>query len=277
MAKLEEILRVLKLYALKLVLKDVRVFAVFGSAARGVDFIPCRSDIDVLLVLDNRHDKHRLLSGIENLLLDVKVSAAAYTPKELEHLAEAGHPLLLHLYKASIVLLDDDTLANVLAKLPKRIPLATIEIEKKATAAALALGLESLAYGEPEKTLDHVHHALRHLARASLRVGQPATLFPVYDVEVETVLEQLDSTLPTLLQDTIEARRRCKTSISEARKLLEKAWNSIIRHLDLEVPSLEKVVETCGKGNILKLETPILIEPKDDKIEIMCGTRRVKP
>ncbi len=270
---LEVILESLRDLAKILVSRGARAVAVFGSAARGVDFIPCRSDVDVFVIA---LDEQRLPRRVEVPELGYRVSIALYTMKRLRNLLEAVHPVLLHLYRASIVYFDDGTLSSILDEIPRRIVRRTIEIEELSTAVALVLGLEKLALDIPEEALDHVHHALRHLARALIGIGKPITMFPAYDIEVETVLEQRDSSLAKLFRDVRSARAMCRADRDTAKKLLEKTWSAVSQHLNLEIPSLDSVVELCGHGETAEIEVPLFVHREGNTIVITCGSKEVK-
>lgn len=252
----------------------IRAFAVFGSAARGVDFIPCRSDVDVLVVAPSGAG---LLRRLEIPELGPRISIALYTPEELEKLLSSGHPLLLHLYKASIVYLDDGVLSSLLSRVPSSIPQGTVRVEELSTAAALALGLEKLVLGMPEEAVDHLHHALRHLARALVGEGSPTTLFPAYDVEVEMVLGKRSSALAALLREVRGARARCRVGEDEAANLLARTWDAAAQNLGVEIPRLNRVVELCGGGRIRDVEVPLFVHREGRGIAVRCGSTVVKP
>ena len=160
MCGLDDILESLRSLSRELVSRGARAVAVFGSAARGVDFIPCRSDVDVLAVVSEKRDH---LEPVESRELGYKVSLALYTARELESLVERVHPVLLHIYKASIVFFDDGTLSSALARLPSNVPRSTIEIEETSTVVALALG---------------AREACLQLSRESTRPRPPRTAPP---------------------------------------------------------------------------------------------------
>ena len=274
MLDLETILRSLRDLAREFVSRGAKVFAVFGSVARGIDFIPHRSDVDIFVVVP---DEKGFPSRIEIPELRLEISIALYTPRTLEKIVEVVHPILLHLYRASIVYFDDGTLSSILARVPRYIPRSTIEIEKLSTAASLVLGLEKLVLKDFESALDHIHHALRHLARSMIGEGKPVTLFPVYDIEVETVLESRDPRLVKLFNEVKRARAECIASRDTVEKLLLETWNAVSRYLEAKIPSIDKVVEMCGNGRIPDVEIPLFIHREGDEIEIRCGSTIVKP
>ncbi len=274
MLGLEAILESLRGLAREFVSRGAKVFAVFGSAARGIDFIPCRSDVDVFAVVP---DEARFRSRIELPELGLRVSIALYSPRNLEKIVEIVHPILLHLYRASIVFFDDGTLSSILSQIPRHVPRSTIEIEELSTAAALALGLEKLVLEDFEGVLDHLHHALRHLARSMIGVGKPITMFPVYDVEVEMVLEQRDSALVKLFSEVKRVRMECRAGRDIVEKLLIETWDAASRYLEVEMPSLDKVIEICGHGKITEVKIPLFVHREGKRIAIECRSTLVEP
>ncbi len=254
--------------------RGAKAVAVFGSAARGVDFIPCRSDIDVFAVVP---EVNRFRSRIEVPELCLKISVALFTPQTLEKALEVVHPVLLHLYKTRVVFFDDGTLAATLSRIPPRIARSTVEIERLSTAAALALGLENLVIEELEAVLSHLHHALRHLARTLVGEGSPVTMFPVYDIEVETLFEQRDHGLAKLFRDVRRTRMMRIALVDDVKKLLIEVWNAVSQHLDIEIPRLDRVIEVCGNGRIPSIEIPLYVRREGVHLVFVCGSKTVEP
>ncbi len=272
---LYELLVSLKGITEDLVLRGAKAVALFGSIARGVDFIPCRSDIDVLVVsdIDDYQEYSIPFNGYE-----VKISIAYYSPNILYEMARKLHPLILHIYKASIVYYDDGVLASILHEIPRNITEYTVNVEKHSTVVALTLAIESLSLECNEKALDHIHHALRHLARTLIGKDKPVTVFPVYDSEALIVLEEVDRELGQVFKETRLERAKCKTSSRVVEKLLNKAWNLASRYLELNMPSLKKIIEECSSnGSIRTIKVPLITTRKDaNTITITCGNTVVE-
>ncbi len=269
-----ELLTVLKGVVGNIVSKGARALVLFGSIARGVDFIPCRSDVDILVVMDREdyHEDYISFKGYE-----VKLSISYYSPRTLYEMARKLHPLLLHIYKASIVYHDDGVLASILHSMPRNITGYTVNVEKHSTMVALALALEKLYLGYSEEALDHIHHALRHLARALVGEGKPITVFPAYDLEVLIVLENKDRELKQLFNTVRTERMKCRTTSNTVKELLGRVWSLSFKYIGLKIPSLTKVLEKCSNSKTIPIKIPLIVNMEDNTIIITCGDTIVEP
>ncbi len=269
-----ELLTALRGVVSNIVSKGARALVLFGSIARGVDFIPCRSDVDILVVMDREdyHEDYISFKGYE-----VKLSISYYSPRTLYEMARKLHPLLLHIYKASIVYHDDGILASILHSIPQKTTEYTVKVEKHSTMVALALALEKLYLGYSEEALDHIHHALRHLARALVGEGKPITMFPTYDLEATIVLENKDRELKQLFNTVRTERMKCKTTSNTVKELLSRAWSLSSKHIGLKTPTLTKVLEKCSNNRTLPIKIPLIVDLEDNTITITCGDVTVEP
>ncbi len=235
-------------------LGSVRSVVAFGSIARREDFIPCSSDVDLLVIAEG--SKRRTLEYED----PYPISVAIYEPREFRTLASRGVPLALHVYRAPLVLYDDGYLKGLWERLKPSVTSLTIKHERISVYGALSLAFESHLLGDYDRTVSHAHHALRHAVRATaVAEGMPAEAFPVYDREVG---RHLDSPGRKVLEKLRRTRRDCGAFEAISLELLEEVSGIAGEMLRVKMPGPREVLEECSP--------PIFLEEYRGVVEVLC-------
>ena len=220
--------------------EGVLAVIVFGSAARGEDFVKGVSDVDVL-VLTRKTPKHRYS---EINLKEFRVSIVAYSINEFNKLVEIGDPLTFML-KYSIILYN-----KVRLEFKPKITEYTARVLRRSVFVALELAIEKYFRKEYLGALSHLYHSVRHLARYKAILEN---YFPVSDKEV---IEHCSRSIRDIYSKLVKLRK--KREVSE--KLLEVL--------------IDEVVELIAKE--LKLKPTYLKDFKDKIPEIVLTVLAVE-
>jgi predicted nucleotidyltransferase len=245
--------------------EDVCSIVVFGSATRPLDFVPGVSDVDVLVLVREIHE--RRVYDLD--FMGTRVHVSLFTPEELNQMFEKGSPLGF-MFKYSVVLLDRGCLSMIRSR--PRITEYTVKILRRSVLVALGLAIESYYMEMPRESTSHLYHSIRHLIRYLYSLSGDAEGFPVSD---EELLSRAPEDLRSFFKKLIEMRRR-ETNMNELREAIEETIELITKKLGLKktgIDVLEKLpckplmVVACEDDNWLVFHVEIASE---------AGLRRLK-
>ncbi|RLE91517.1 MAG: hypothetical protein DRN04_12600 [Thermoprotei archaeon] len=212
----------------------VLAIIVFGSATRPRDFVWGLSDIDVLLVMNDKIDESG--RSIEESVDGFKVSMVVFEKGEVEEAAVAGSPLVHWIKKDSIVLYySSEKVLDWLNSLSPRITSYTLEVFRRSSVVAYGIAADYYFQRNGRRVVHHLYHSLRHALR--YRSARELNNIPVSNEEVYAAAEKLcGREVLEVFRELVGLRRGKRVEIGVADRLLEEVSRVIGGIVELKFP-----------------------------------------